>query len=41
LRTGHIARVDEYGPNTGEAGPTVPVDVAGKDLADLADKLGC
>jgi 2-haloacid dehalogenase len=40
LRTGHIARVNEYGPNTGEAGPTVPVDVAGKDLADLAEKLG-
>jgi len=41
LHTGHIARVNEYGPNTGEAGPTVPVDVAGKDLADLAGKLGC
>ena len=40
LRTGHIARVNEYGPNTGEAGPTVPVDVAGRDLADLATKLG-
>jgi 2-haloacid dehalogenase len=40
LRTGHIARVNEYGPNTGEAGPTVPVDVAGRDLADLAGKLG-
>jgi 2-haloacid dehalogenase len=39
LRTGHIARVNEYGPNTGEARPTAPVDVAGKDLADLADKL--
>jgi 2-haloacid dehalogenase len=41
LRTGHIARINEYGPNTGEPGPTVPVDVFGKDLADLADKLGC
>jgi 2-haloacid dehalogenase len=40
LRTGHIARVNEYGPNTGEAGPSVPVDVAGRDLADLAAKLG-
>jgi 2-haloacid dehalogenase len=40
LRTGHIARVNEYGPNTGEAAPTAPVDVAGKDLADLATKLG-
>ena len=40
LRTGHIARVNEYGPNTGEAAPTAPVDVAGGDLADLAGKLG-
>jgi 2-haloacid dehalogenase len=40
LGTGHIARVNEYGPNTGEAGPTVPVDIAGSDLADLATKLG-
>ncbi len=40
LRAGHIARVNEYGPNTGEAGPTAPVDVAGSDLADLATKLG-
>jgi 2-haloacid dehalogenase len=40
LRTGHIARPDEQGPGTGERAATVPVDVAGKDLADLADKLG-
>jgi 2-haloacid dehalogenase len=40
LRTGHIARIDEYGPNTGEPAPTVPVDVAGSDLMDLAEKLG-
>jgi 2-haloacid dehalogenase len=40
LRTGHIARVNEFGPNTGEAGPTVPVDLAAKDVADLATKLG-
>ncbi len=40
LRTGHTARVDEYGPNTGEAAPTVTVDFAAKDLAGLADKLG-
>jgi 2-haloacid dehalogenase len=40
LRTGHIARVNEYGPNTGESGPTVPVDYAAKNLADLADKFG-
>ena len=41
LRTAHTARVDEYGPNTGEPGPTVPVDYAAKDLAALADQLGC
>jgi 2-haloacid dehalogenase len=40
LRTGHTARPDEYGPNTGEPAPTFAVDVAGKDLADLADKVG-
>ena len=28
LRTGHTARVNEYGPNTGEPAPTVPVDFA-------------
>jgi len=41
LRTAHTARVNEYGPNTGEAAPKVQVDYAAKDLADLADKLGC
>jgi len=41
LRTAHTARVNEYGPNTGEAAPTVPVDYAAADLAALADKLGC
>ena len=40
LRTGHTARVNEYGPNTGEAAPKVTVDVAGKDLSELAGKLG-
>ena len=40
LRTGHIARPDEHGPGTGETGPTVPVDVAGADLNDLAAKVG-
>jgi 2-haloacid dehalogenase len=40
LRTGHIARPNEYGPNTGEGAPTVAVDFAAKDLVDLADKLG-
>jgi 2-haloacid dehalogenase len=41
LRTGHIARVNEYGPNTGEPAPTVPVDYAASDLHHLADQLGC
>jgi len=40
LRTGHIARPDEHGPGTGETAPTMPVDVAGADLAELATKLG-
>jgi len=40
LRTGHIARPDEHGPGTGETKPTVPVDAAGADLNDLADKVG-
>ena len=39
LRTAHIARPDEYGPNMGEGAPTVKVDYAAKDLTDLADKL--
>ena len=30
LRTGHVARPDEYGPGTGETRPTVPVDAAGR-----------
>ena len=40
LRTAHTTRPNEYGPNTGEPVPTVKVDYAAKDLADLADKLG-
>jgi 2-haloacid dehalogenase len=40
LHTAHTARPDEYGPNTGEAAPTVSVDFAAKNLADLANKLG-
>ncbi len=41
LRTAHVARPNEYGPNTGEPSPTVPVDVAGADLNEVAEKLGC
>jgi 2-haloacid dehalogenase len=40
LRTAHIARVNEYGPNTGEPGPTCPVDHAASSLTALADKFG-
>ena len=40
LRTAHTARVNEYGPNTGEAAPTSEVDFAVRDLAELADRLG-
>jgi len=40
LRTAHTARVNEYGPNTGEAEPAVKVDVAARDLAALATQLG-
>jgi len=39
LRTGHVARPDEYGPGTGEPGPKIGVDVAASSLHDLADKL--
>ncbi len=40
LRTGHIARPNEHGPNTGEVKPTVTVDFAARDLAELAETLG-
>jgi 2-haloacid dehalogenase len=40
LRTGHIARPNEHGPGKGEPKPTVPVDVSGGNLEDLAAKLG-
>ena len=40
LRTGHVARPDDYGPGTGETGPKVPVDVASGNLVELAAKLG-
>ncbi|HEY1309470.1 MAG TPA: haloacid dehalogenase type II [Pseudolabrys sp.] len=40
LRTAHTARPNEYGPNTGEPAPTVKVDYAAKNLADLADQFG-
>jgi 2-haloacid dehalogenase len=40
LQTGHIARPNEHGPGKGETAPSVPVDVAGASLEDLAGKLG-
>ncbi|MBV9556072.1 MAG: haloacid dehalogenase type II [Pseudolabrys sp.] len=40
LRTAHVARPDEYGPNTGETAPKVKVDYAAKDMLDLAKQLG-
>ena len=40
LRTAHTARVNEYGPQTGEAAPTVKTDYAAKDLAELAGRFG-
>jgi 2-haloacid dehalogenase len=40
LRTGHIARLNEHGQGRGEAAPGAPMDIAAKDLLDLAEKLG-
>jgi len=40
LRTAHIARPNEYGPGKGELAPTVPVDLVGQGLDEIADKLG-
>ncbi len=40
LRTAHIARPHEYGPNTGEPKPTVPVDYVAESLLGLAEQLG-
>jgi 2-haloacid dehalogenase len=40
LHTAHIARPNEHGPGKGEPAPTVPVDYAARDLADLAEKVG-
>ena len=39
LRTAHIERPDEKAPGKGESAPTVPVDIAARDLLDLADQL--
>jgi 2-haloacid dehalogenase len=39
LRTAHVARLDEFGPGTGEAKPLVPVDIAARDLGEVANIL--
>lgn len=39
LKTAHVARPDEYGPATGEARPTVPVDVAASDFIGLVERI--
>jgi 2-haloacid dehalogenase len=39
LRTAHIARPDEDGPGRSDAATSVPVDIAAKDLEDLAAQL--
>lgn len=40
LKTAHVARPQERGPAGGETAPSVPVDLAASDLADLARQLG-
>ena len=40
LRTGHIARPNEHGSGKGETKPSVPVDVFGGNLEELAAKVG-
>jgi len=39
FKTAHIARPDEHGTGLGEAGPSVPVDYAARDISHLADML--
>jgi 2-haloacid dehalogenase len=40
LRTAFVARPNERGPGRGESRASVPVDVSGMDLGDLAGQLG-
>ena len=40
MRTAHVARPNEHGPGKGGRAPSVPVDVAGADLNEVAEKLG-
>jgi len=39
LRTAHVARRNEHGPGRGEAAPMVAVDIAVKNLEELAERL--
>jgi 2-haloacid dehalogenase len=39
LRTAHVARPNEHGPGRGEAAPMVAVDIAVKNLEELAERL--
>jgi 2-haloacid dehalogenase len=40
LRTGFIARPNEYGPGKGSKAPKTEVDVAAASVEEMADKLG-
>jgi len=40
LRTAHVARIDEFGPNTGEPKATEKVDISVPDFEKLAEALG-
>ncbi len=40
LRTGFVARPNEYGPGKGSNAPKTPVDVTAASLEELAEKLG-
>ncbi len=39
LRTGFVAQPDEFGPGTGEAVPTVTVDIAAKTFQEFAQRM--
>jgi 2-haloacid dehalogenase len=40
MRTAHVARPHEYGPDMGEVAPRIEVDVAAHTLEELAERLG-
>jgi 2-haloacid dehalogenase len=40
LKTAHVARPNEKGSGKGEAGPSVPVDIAVNGFVELAEKMG-